>query len=127
MPELFEALTLLAQGLILTALNYLLVLYLTDTTITGPGNVFERIRAWAGIEKTAMYNLGTNEEEIAYVVGDRFWAKVLDCYRCTSPYAAFLVIALAWLTGFVALAWTAIILWLAVTGATIIAFELIEN
>ena len=127
MPELLEALTLLAQGLILTAANYLLVLYLTDTTIRGPGNIFERIRAWAGIERTAIYNLETDEEEIAYVVGDRFWAKVLDCYRCSSPYVAFLLIVLAWLTGFMAPAWTVIILWLAVTGATIIAFELIEN
>jgi hypothetical protein len=126
MPELLEALTLLAQVLILTASNYLLVLYLTDTTIMGPGNVFERIRAWAGIERTVMHSMGGGSE-IVYVVGDRFWAKVLDCHRCSSPYAAFLVVALALITGLVALAWTVIILWLAVTGATIIVFELIDN
>lgn len=127
MPELLEALALLAQGLILTAANYLLVLYLTDTTIMGPGNMFERIRSWAGIEKSVIYNLETDEDEIAYAVGDSFWAKVLDCHRCSSPYAALLVIALAWLTGFVTPAWTVIVLWLAVAGTTILAFELIEN
>ena len=40
MPELNEALTLLAQVIILTVANYLLILYLTDVTINGPGDVF---------------------------------------------------------------------------------------
>ena len=126
MPELIEALALLAQGLILTAANYVLVLYLTDTTIMGPANIFERIRSLAGIKRSVIYNLETDEDEVAYEVGDRFGAKVLDCYRCTSPYAALLIVALAWITGLVAPAWTVIILWLAVTGATIFVFELID-
>ena len=127
MPELIEALTLLVQGLILTAANYLLVLYLTDTTVKGPLDIFERIRYLAGIRETAIYSIDASEEEYYYEVGDRFWAKVLDCHRCSSPYTAFLIIALSWLVGFVTPAWTVIILWLAVTATTILIFELIEN
>ncbi|MHC4605119.1 MAG: hypothetical protein ACYS6W_17525 [Planctomycetota bacterium] len=127
MPELIEALALLAQGLILTAANCVLVLYLTDTAITGPINIFERIRFLAGIEKSVIYNLETDEDEVAYEIGDRFWAKVLDCHRCTSPYAAFLIVVLAWITGLIDPAWTVIVLWMAVTGATILVFELINN
>lgn len=127
MPNLIEALTLFVQGLILTTANYLLVLYLTDTSIKGPVDIFERIRAWAGIEKVALYNLDTDEEEYIYEIGDRFWARVLDCHRCSSPYVALLVIALSWITGLVTPAWTVVVLWLAIAGMTILAFELIEN
>lgn len=128
MPELSETLTLLAQVIILTVANYLLVLYLTNVTIKGPGDVFEMIRAWAGINPMSVWDEKTGEVEVEYVVdGSSFWAKVLDCHRCSSPYGSLFLIVLSWLTGFVNPSLTAVILWLAVTGATVLIFELIEN
>lgn len=123
MPELLEALTLLVQGLVLTAANYLLVLYLTDTTIKGPANIFERIRSLAGIKKSVLYNLETEQDEVAYVVRDRFWAKVLDCHRCSSPYGAIILILLSWVVGFVEPDPSSLILWLAVSGTTVLLHE----
>jgi hypothetical protein len=125
--ELSATITLLAQVLVLTAANYLLILYLTDTTVDGPFHLFERIRKLAGIEKVAVYNIGTEETEDSIVVRDRFWARVLDCHRCSSPYGALLLVLLSWLTGFSAVSWTAVILWLAVAGTTVLTFELIER
>lgn len=128
MPELNEALTLLAQVIILTVANYLLILYLTDVTIKGPGEVFELIRAWAGISALSVLDEETGEVEVEYVVDESsFWAKVLDCHRCSSPYAAAGLIVLSWLTGFVSPSLTAVILWLAVTGATVLIFELTKD
>ena len=126
MPELTETLALLVQVLVLTAISYLLVLYLTDVSVRGPWDIFERIRTWAGIEKSIIYDLDM-KEEVYYEVTDRFWAKVLDCHRCSSPYVAAGVVVLSWLTGLVSPSWTAIILWLAVTGATVLIFELTED
>jgi len=123
MPELFEALALLVQGLILTAANYLLVLYLTDTTIKGPIDIFERIRSLAGIEKIVLYNLETDQNEETYTVSNRFWAKVLDCHRCSSPYTALSLILVAWAVGFVEPDPTNLVLWLAVSGATVLLHE----
>ena len=126
MPDLIEALTILAQALILTIASYLLVLYLTDVTILGPGDIFEKIRSWAGIKKNVIYSLDDGEE-VVYEVADRFWAKVLDCHRCSSPYVTAVLVVLSWLTGFVSPSLTAVILWLAVTGATVLIFELTKD
>lgn len=128
MPELTEALTLLAQVFILAAANYLLVLYLTDVTVKGPWDIFEKLRTWAGIKPTAIYDMdGEIEGYYNTVDQNRFWAKVLDCHRCSSPYVAASLIVLSWLTGFVSPSLIAVILWLAVTGTTVLIFELTEN
>ena len=125
--ELSAALTLLTQALVLATANYLLVLYFTDATVEGPFRVFEWIRGRVGIRKVAVYNIDTEETEFAGTeVEDRFWARVLSCHRCLSPYGAAVLVLLSWLTGFVAIGWTAILLWLAVAGMTVLIFELID-
>lgn len=126
MPELTEVLALLTQALVLTAICYLLVLYLTDVTVRGPWDIFEKIRTLAGIEKSVIYTLDM-EEDVVFEVSDRFWAKVLDCHRCSSPYVAAGIVVLSWITGFVRPSLTAVILWLAVTGATVLIFELTKD
>ncbi len=118
---------LLAQVLVLAAANYLLVLYLTDVTVEGPFGLFDLIRYLAGIRKVSVYNIETDESTDELVVEDRFWAKVLDCHRCSSPYGAFALVLLSWLTGYTAVSWTALILWLAVTGTTVLIFETLNR
>jgi hypothetical protein len=119
--------TLLAQALVLTAANYLVVLYATDTSVEGPFRLFERIRHLAGIEVVGVHNIDSDEIEESIVIRDRFWARVLNCHRCCSPYGAFVLILLSWLTGFAAIDLTAVILWLAVAGFTVLIFELINR
>lgn len=117
----------LAQVLVLAVANYLLVLYLTDTTVEGPFRLFDFVRHLAGIRTVSVYNDVTGETDEELYVSDRFWAKILDCYRCSSPYGAFLLVLLSWLTGFTAVSATALILWLAVTGATVLIFETLNR
>ena len=123
MSDLSEATTLLVQVAVLAVANYLLILYLTDTTVEGPFRIFDWIRDKAGIEKMAIYNIETDETEFEPVVSDRFWAKVLNCHRCSSPYGAVILILLAWVVGFVEPDLSNLILWLSVSGVTVLLHE----
>jgi len=118
---------LLVQAIFLTAANYLIVLYLTDVTVQGPFDLFERIRSWAGINVIRMNNIDGGEGEIVdFEHNGSFLAKVLSCHRCSSPYVAAGLVLLALAIGFVTPGWADIILWLAITGATIFLFDLLE-
>lgn len=117
---------LLIEAIFLVAASYLIVLYLTDITIDGPFDLFKRIRTWAGIDLVRMNNIDGSTEVVDSKHDGSFLARVLNCHRCTSPYVVSGLIVLAWIVGFVTPSWTVIILWLAVTGATIFLLDLLE-
>lgn len=120
-------LDLLIEAILLTAANLVIVLYLTDVTVDGPFDIYKRIRSKVGIRLIYVNNIESNEEELTGSEHDnQFWAKVLSCHRCLSPYGAMFLILLSWLIGFFIPAWTFIILWLAITGMTIYIFEYLD-
>lgn len=112
--------------LLLTAANFLLAEYLTNQSLAGPFHLFDVIRYRAGIKPVMLYDVETGKEENTGVVESdgSFSAEVLDCPLCTSPYTAFLLVVLACAVGFTPFSWSLIILWLAVTGASVLIFEL---
>ena len=117
-------LDLLIQAILLTAANYLLVLYLTDITVDGPFDAFQWVRAKVGIRLLYVFDLETDTKELVDSEHDgQFFAKVLSCHRCASPYTAAGLILLSYLLGFLNPSWGGVVLWLAVTGATIYLFE----
>ena len=119
-----EIFALVAQVALLTTANYLLVLYTTAPEIEGPLSVFSRIRARVGIRPVMMTDIDSGEEEIiGYEHEDQFFAQLLSCHRCFSPWSAAGLILLSWLVGFVQPSLTNIILWLAIAGATIYLLE----
>jgi len=120
-------LDLLIQAILLTAANVTAVLYLTDVTVDGPFDIFKKIRSKAGIRLIYVRDIDTDEKELTGSEHDnQFWARVLDCHRCLSPYGAMFLILLSWLVGLLVPAWTFIILWLAITGMTIVVFEYLD-
>lgn len=115
---------LLIQAILLTAANYLLVLYLTDITVDGPFDIFNWVRARVGIRLNYVYDLDADTQELVDSEHDgQFLARVLSCHRCTSPYTAAGLILLSYLLGFLSPSWADVVLWLAVTGTTIRLFE----
>ncbi len=120
-PDLYF---LLAQAVLLTAANYLLVLYTTTPEIAGPFNIFSSLRSRAGIRPVMMTDIDTGEEEIIdYTHGGQFFAQLLSCHRCFSPWSAAGLILLSWLVGFVEPGLINIILWLSIAGATVYLLE----
>lgn len=120
-PDLYA---LLVQAILLTAASYLLTLYTTSPEILGPFKIFFWIRSRAGIRPVVMTDVDTGEEEIIdYQHDGQFFAQLLSCHRCFSPYSAAGLIVLSWLIGFVEPDLTNIILWLAVAGATVYLLE----
>lgn len=120
-------LDLLIQAILLTAANFVIVLYLTDVTVEGPFDIFKKIRSRAGIRLTYVYDLDGETQELTGSEHDnQFLAQALSCHRCLSPYGAMFLIVLSWLVGFFIPAWTFIILWLAITAMTIFVFEYLD-
>jgi hypothetical protein len=120
-------LDLLIQAILLTAANFVIVLYLTDVTVDGPFDIFARLRARAGIRLTYVFDIEGEEAELTGSEHDnQFLARLLSCHRCLSPYGAMFLILLSWLIGLFVPAWTFIILWLATTGMTIFVFEYLD-
>jgi hypothetical protein len=127
MAELVQVTVLLVQAIVLAVANFLIVLYLTDPTVKGPFDLFRVLRHVAGIEEIETLNMDTEIMEVTGTeVGDGFWAQVLDCHRCLSPYGAIFLIVFSWLLGLIDPAWTFIILWLSITGMTILIFEYLD-
>lgn len=119
-----DLLALLVQAALLIPANYLLVLYLTTPEIEGPFRVFSRIRSWAGIRPVMMTDMDTGEQEVVgYDHNGNFFAQLLSCHRCFSPWSSAGLIILSWLIGFIEPDLTNIIIWLSVAGATVYLLE----
>jgi len=113
----------LAQVLILTAANYLLVFYMTEP-VMGPFDTFHKLRLWVGLTPEFETNIETGSQTlIGYEDGDSFFSKLLNCHKCFSPWAAASLIILSWLVGFVEPDPTNLVLWLSVSGATVFLLE----
>ena len=121
-------LDLAIQAAFLVLANYLLAYYLTDKELSGPKGMFDAIRFRGGIN-VPVYGFDTvntgegGQVTEGYESNGTFLADLLDCPFCLSPYTALVVLVLAWITGFVAPDWSNLILWLAVTGATVYLFD----
>jgi len=111
------------QTALLILANYLLVLYLTDTSVLGPFNIFEQIRSWAGVEKIVLNNINGDPAEEVYKSNGAFWAELLSCHRCFSIWSAAILVLLALLLGFVSLSWSLIIVVPAVAGGAVFLLE----
>ena len=115
---------MLAQAVLLTAANYLLVLYVTTPEIEGPFKLLSWLRSRSGIRPVVVTDIDTGEEEIVgYDHEGQFFAQLLGCHRCFSPWASAVLILLAWLVGFVEPGWSNVILWLSVAGTTVYLLE----
>ena len=120
---------MISEWLLLTAANFLLAEYLTNQGLAGPFRLFDAMRYAAGIRPVTILDMETGQEEDTGVLESdgSFLAEVLSCPLCTSPYTAFGLILLSLLVGFTSPSWTAIILWLAVTGASVLIFEIMSD
>jgi hypothetical protein len=119
-----DLLDLLVQIVLLIPANYLLVLYLSTPEIEGPFGIFSWIRSRAGIRPVMMTDMDTGEKEVVgYEHDGTFFAQLLSCHRCFSPWSSAGLVILSWLIGFAKPDPTNIIIWLSVSGATVYLLE----
>ena len=115
---------LLVQVVLLIPANYLFVLYVTTPEIEGPFRVFSWIRSRAGILPVLMTDMDTGEKEVVgYDHNGNFFAQLLSCHRCFSPWSSAGLVIFSWLTGFIEPSLTNIIAWLSIAGATVYLLE----
>lgn len=100
MTEIIQQLIIILIG---AAINGSATYFLVDLLVDedGPFNIFARIRLAAGINvpvDTGSYSYG--EENIVVSTETElesdgsFWAEVLSCGYCTTPYVAFVLVGL---------------------------------
>jgi hypothetical protein len=116
MAQLSEKLNILILAVPST---YLLVFFLVHTD--GPFDLFNRIRSLAGMVDVI--------DSSGFVVQDcdeetPFLGRVLCCHRCTTPYAALIILVLMMVLGVVGIPLLHLpVYWLAVCGFTLYGLE----
>ena len=55
---------------------------------SGPFDVFERLREWAGITSVPVYNEGMEVVYIVEEIGDTYISKLYSCVWCTGTWVA---------------------------------------
>ena len=120
MAESLPIIQLIIFAVALLPVGYLLTLFVTKTD--GPFGVFLKLRWYAGIRAESFFDERGNEFFEDQSDGS-FFAEVLSCHRCTTPYATAGAIILFVIFGLIPISFSIIPLWAIVSGLVLFMFE----
>jgi len=120
MAESLPVIKLIILTIALSPISYMLTMFATKTD--GPFGVFFKMRLYAGVYLESSFD-GIGDEILEEKSNGDFFADVLSCHRCTTPYATAVAIAFFVVFGLVPFTINIVPLWAMTSGATLYLFE----